>query len=179
MEKFFINCLCRAFGDFERREVEQFVRLAELRTENVKLAFQKAAWNMQTQRESRNRYYARMGMLDDTMASRDAIWHKDEFERYLDEEEWHGILGQLPLSARMLAHIAKAEAEAFAGDPRWVLSRKQREMLVAQIRRRFIAWHKRHSQSAYETAKAQLMAALQRNRKRWGYYGRKGKRPTF
>ena len=169
MDKRFLQSLFRRFGDFSPGEIEQYVLLAELRKENERLAFRRAVYDMMSERRLRAEKRAFEEALMTHPRAEELVRQSDEFQRYLDEEEWHGILSRLPLPARMLAHIAKAEAESFARDPQWTLCKAQRAILLAQIKRRFIAWHKRHSVAAFLTARLQLSAALRRNRRGANY----------
>ena len=173
MDKRFLQSLLKRFGDFTRGEVEHYALLAELRQESERLAFRRAVYDMMDERRRRAERLALERALVTNPRAEDFIRQPDEFQRYLDEEEWHGILSRLPLPARMLAHIAKTEAEAFARDPQWTLCKAQRAILLAQIKQRFKAWHKRHSEAAFETARGQLSAALRRNRRPGEYRNRK------
>ena len=165
MEKRFIRFLTDRFKEFTGTEILQHVLFAEMSMENERLAFRRAVWDLMSERRKLERFRKKFQSFSEFHVEEPAFASDSDFRRYLDEEEWHSILKSLPLPARMLAHIAKTECAAFAEDPGWVMSRKQREILLGQIKRRFLAWHDRHSEAAFLKARSQLTSALRRNRR--------------
>ena len=165
MKERFLKSLIRTFPYVDEDDIRSIVALSELSFGDERLAFRAAKFDIAD--ASRREYIRskRFVSLEDILGTVHEGSGRDEgLERLMEEEEWRAILSSLPLPARMLAHIARVEAEGFAQNPKWTLTRDNRYLLMRQIQRRFIAWSNRHTYSAFRKARNILVAALRRHR---------------
>ena len=161
MHRKFINMLCKRFPSLSTNEIEQAVLLAELRTNDPPFAWRIAHYAMLTEEQKEARY--RKKLLWVAMHEPDECTTA-EFDRMLEEEEWRRFLCRLPLPVRRLAEIAEEEAFAFEIGDDGMWCRKPLAKLRNEIKRKWIAWDRNHSEWAYKKTRCVLVDALRNHR---------------
>ena len=161
-----VDCLRKRFPMFQTIEVIQELLLAELETENMgNLALRAAQCNLLDQLRSQRRHGAKFFNLSEM----DPIPVTDvALELYFSDDEWRAVEHGLPYPSQKLARIARQQAEGFEDVPGGMWSRENLTELRRRIKREFVAWDRDHSERAYYRARAMLVTALHRNRRRRG-----------
>ena len=171
MDAKFVDILTRRFPSLTRNEIEQACLLVELQNSGIDgpLAYRMVYCACIDRIRKEQRLAQRFPSYDVENFPELLLGVMDPvYQKLREKEEWERVLSGLPYASRKLAKIAQQEANRFAkeniGENIW--TRVNATVIRQRTKERFISWEWNHSEKAYFRARASLVDALRRNRRR-------------